>query len=93
MIQTRLLDKNAVDCSSQEIAALIGSSSNELRKGYFQVALGCLLFGLIMAIFFYFNSTMILSLVLIWIINAVGIGLLCEPLSYYILIKTEIKAV
>lgn len=25
MIQTRLLDKNAVDCSSQEIAALIGS--------------------------------------------------------------------
>lgn len=93
MIQTRLLDKNAVDCSSQEIAALIGSSSNELRKGYFQVALGCLLFGLIMAIFFYFNSTMILSLVLIWIINAVGIWLLCEPLSYFILIKTEIKAV
>ncbi|MGG5371784.1 hypothetical protein [Enterococcus sp. AZ196] len=90
--QTRLLDKNAVDCSSQDIATLVGSSSNELRRGYFQVALGCLLFGLIMTIFFYFNSTMILSLVLIWIINVVGVLLLCEPLLYYFLLKTEIKA-
>ncbi|MGM0165626.1 hypothetical protein IGI39_000568 [Enterococcus sp. AZ135] len=91
--QTRLLDKNAFDCSNQDIAALVGNSSNELRKGYLQVALGCILFGLLMAVFFYFNSTMILSLALIWIINVIGILLFCEPLLYYILIKTELKAV
>ncbi|MBX8935577.1 hypothetical protein HCH29_01520 [Enterococcus gilvus] len=88
--QTKLLDKNTIDCSTEELLVIFKESTSNERKGLIKLPLFCISFGLFLGGVFYFYNDAVLLLVLIWLITSIGVLLLCDPIIYYLFIKKSL---
>lgn len=91
--QTKLLDKNTIDCSTEELLVIFKESTSNERKGLIKLPLFCISFGLFLGGVFYFYNDAILLLILIWLITSIGVLLLCDPIIYYLVIKRSLMKI